>query len=96
MLLGGVRRRQESFLGSFMVFLESFLDALGRSGLLPDASGTLLDDKGGLTRYVCSGLKVWKGSNTTLVMDLALPGQVTTASNPHSGWRRRALRSSNF
>ena len=79
-----------------MGFLESFLDALGRSGLLPDASGTLLDDRGGLTHYACNGLKGWEGLNTTPVMVLVLPGQATTASNPHSGWRRRALRSSKF
>ena len=79
-----------------MGFLESFLDALGRSGLLPDASGTLLDDRGGLTHYACNGLQAWKGSNTTLVMVLVLPAQATSPSNPHSGWRRRAFRSSNF
>ena len=79
-----------------MGFLESFLDALGRSGLLPDASGTLLDDRGGLTHYACNGVQAWKGSNTTPVMVLVLPGQATTASSAHSEWRRRALRSSNF
>ena len=40
-----------------MRFLESFLDALGRSGLLPEASGTLLDDRGGLKHYACTGLE---------------------------------------
>ena len=40
-----------------MGFLESFLDALGRSELLPDASGTLLDDRGGLKHYACNGLE---------------------------------------
>ena len=79
-----------------MGFLESFLDALGRSGLLPDASGTLLDDRGWLTHYACNGLQAWKGSNTTLVLVLGLPGQATTASSPHSSCRRRALRSGNF
>ena len=79
-----------------MGFLESFLDALGRSGLLPDASGTLLDDRGGLTHYACNGLQAWKGSNITLVVVLVLPGLATTASNPLNDWRRRAFRSSNF
>ena len=51
-----------------MGFLESFLDALGRSGLLPEASGTLLDDRGELKHYACTNLEAWKGSNTTLVV----------------------------
>ena len=38
-----------------MGFLESFLHALGRSGLLSDASGTLLDDREGLKHYARSG-----------------------------------------
>ena len=79
-----------------MGFLESFLDALGRSGLLPEASGTLLDDRGGLKPYACNGSEAWKGSNTTLVMVLVLPGLATSASNPHSSCRRKALRSSIF
>ena len=79
-----------------MGFLESFLDALGRSGLLPEASGTLLDDRGGLKHYACSGLEAWEVSNITLVILSMLLGQATCASYPHSNWRRRVFRSTNF
>ena len=76
-----------------MGFLESFLDALGRSGLLPEASGTLLDDRGGLKHHACNGLEAWKGSDITLVVFLMLLGQATSPSNPLSDRRRKALRS---
>ena len=57
-VVGSGSEASGGFLGGFMGFLESFLDALGRSGLLPEASGTLLDDRGGLKHYTCNGLEV--------------------------------------
>ena len=79
-----------------MGLLESFLYAPGRSGTLPEASRTLLDDRGGLKHYACGGLEVWEGSNIMLVMFLVLPGQATGAKDAHSGWRRRTFRTINF
>ena len=55
--VGSGSEASEGILTGLMRLLESFLEALGRSGPLQEASRTLRDDRGRLKHYACNGLE---------------------------------------
>ena len=56
-VVGSGSEASDGCLGGLMRLLESFLDALGRSGPLQEASRTLRDDRERLKHYACNGLE---------------------------------------
>ena len=55
--VGSGSEASEGILTGLMRLLKSFLEALGRSGPLQEASRTLRDDRGRLKHYACNGLE---------------------------------------
>ena len=72
--VGSGSEASEGILTGLMRLLESFLEALGRSGPLQEASRTLRDDRGRLKHYACNGLEASSQAYNTQATPQRLPG----------------------
>ena len=72
--VGSGSEASEGILTGLMKLLESFLEALGRSGPLQEASRTLRDDRGRLKHYACNGLEASSQAYESQEPPQQLPG----------------------